>query len=565
MKKIVATLAAIIFCLALSVSAATQTIFDAAWSGDIDSVKRLLEKDPKSVNTRSFYGRIALGLAAHRGHTSIVELLIEKGADVNLKNKMGAIALHYAAAYSSDKKIVNLLIDKNADINAKDNNGDTPLNYAINGKQKEIANLLLDKGATFKTKGYDTHYLLYVAASAGINRIVDKTINKDTRFLYTRPKGSTLLHAASQGGLTEFAKQLISKGLKTGMTNVYGETPLHLAAANGHKDIIDLLLKKGADINTKTKNGKTPLHFAKKNDHKNIADYLIKKGANTTPYEFPVLTEEYLGQKKPGPVPEIFAPGIVSARENFEYSAAVFSPEKSELYWTVTFGGPLKLMVMKMEKGKWTAPKVAPFSEQYAGNAPSFSPDGKRLYFSSNRPLEKNGEPKDRDIWFMDKTKDGWSEPVNLGPVINTGANERNGSVLQNGNIYFSHSGDIYRSTLVKGTYSTPEKLSKAINTDALERAPFVAPDESFIIFESSRPGSQGVMDLYISFKRQDGTWTDAVNPGEPINSKRLDRFPFITPDGRYLFFVRVADGEENDSDIYWVDTTFIDKIKKRM
>ena len=123
----------------------------------------------------------------------------------------------------------------------------------------------------------------------------------------------------------------------------------------------------------------------------------------------------------------------------------------------------------------------------------------------------------------------------------------------------------IYRAELVNGEYAKPEVLPPSINTLKGIRnwTPYIAPDESYLIFCSTRglPASdQG--DLYICFRRPDGSWTDPVSLGEPINSTEMERFPAVSPDGKYLFFTRDTPG--HDEDVYWVSAGIIGKLKAK-
>jgi WD40 repeat protein len=104
--------------------------------------------------------------------------------------------------------------------------------------------------------------------------------------------------------------------------------------------------------------------------------------------DFPKLTGPYLGQKTPGDIPELFAPGIISVDENFEHSAAVFSPDGKEVFWCTNvdantdkrIAGNLRLYTMKIVDGRWTVPQPAPFVKDIYVERPVFSPDGSRLY-----------------------------------------------------------------------------------------------------------------------------------------------------------------------------------------
>jgi Tol biopolymer transport system component len=197
----------------------------------------------------------------------------------------------------------------------------------------------------------------------------------------------------------------------------------------------------------------------------------------------------------------------------------------------------------RFENGKWRAPQVAPFSGQYSDYDPFISPDGNKLFFISNRPVDNNPK-KDYDIWVVEKMNGGWSAPKNLGVPINNDADQFYPSVAANGTMYFStikreeKSGfDLYRSKFVDGKYTEPEKLSDAVNSQFAEIDACIAPDESYIVFASyNRPEELGRGDLYISFN-ENGVWTPAKNLGEKINSNAREYCPILSPDGKYFFF----------------------------
>lgn len=241
--------------------------------------------------------------------------------------------------------------------------------------------------------------------------------------------------------------------------------------------------------------------------------------------------------------PEMFGAGIISTGD-MELNAA-FTPDGQSLYFTKRTPKTQlwTILVSSLKQGRWSTPQVAEFSGQYADFDPFISPDGSKLFFSSNRPGP--GKTKnDFDIWVVEKTRSGWSEPANLGLPVNTETQEFYPSVSANGTIYFSSnreggkgSGDIYRSRLVDGKYSAPENLGDSINSKSFEGDPYIAPDESFLIFVSyNRPEGVGDGDLYISVNR-DGHWTAAKNLGSTINSSALDFCPIMSPDKKYFFF----------------------------
>jgi hypothetical protein len=313
----------------------------------------------------------------------------------------------------------------------------------------------------------------------------------------------------------------------------------------------------------KTKNGKTPLQFAKEKGHDDVVDILTKKGADTSEWIFPKLTGKYLDQTPPGENPVVFAPGVVSAEEHFEHSCLAFSPDYSEVYWSTDFTefGFYDIVYMKNENGRWSAPKLAPLSEKYHAGSPVFSYDGKELFFSSTRPRYENAGNSDGNIWVVERIGNGWSEPKPLDAVINTDKGESVLSITRDGTLYFRREMELFSSKQKDGIFRTPAKLDIQLNTGARILALFIAPDERYLILESfGGEEGYGGADLYISYRLKDGSWSEPVNLGPKINTGGTERFPSVTPDGEYLFFLRVSKG----SDFFWVDAKIIGDLKPK-
>ena len=91
---------------------------------------------------------------------------------------------------------------------------------------------------------------------------------------------------------------------------------------------------------------------------------------------------------------------------------------------------------------------------------------------------------------------------------------------------------------------------------------PFVAPDESYLIVCQNLEDSIGTFDLYIYFRKPDGSWTESINMGEGINSSSFEARPYVTPDGQYLFFTSNRPDNESLGQIYWVDAKIIETLK---
>lgn len=130
--------------------------------------------------------------------------------------------------------------------------------------------------------------------------------------------------------------------------------------------------------------------------------------------------------------PTLFAPQVF--REAL-HTATVFSPDGHEVYW-----GPMaqaKMQYMKLVDGRWTAPATAPFAETLSADCPAFSPDGNRLYFVSTRLPDGTGTGDDENIWYVERTSDGWSDPMMLPDAVNSLSLHWQFSIASNGDLYF--------------------------------------------------------------------------------------------------------------------------------
>jgi len=300
--------------------------------------------------------------------------------------------------------------------------------------------------------------------------------------------------------------------------------------------------------------------------------------------DWPILKGPYLGQKPPGMTPEIFAPRVVST--GFPELFIYFTPDAKEVYfqlWKVPF--PV-IIYMKEENGQWTKPAVASFSGRYFAKF-CLSPDGNTIVLTSSEPRSGRGEPtKKYTTRILKRTKNGWSDPIFVEQTCGALAP----TISSQGNLYFfmevqlPEKSDIYVSKYKNGAYEPPVRLSDSVNSEFYEVDPFVAPDESYLIFCRDGDGF-GATDLFISFRKQDGSWTKAKNMGANVNSSAIDLCPSVSPDGKYLFFssdrnhhksysktsltyeqkIKILSRPSNGlADIYWVDAKIIDNLKPK-
>jgi len=300
--------------------------------------------------------------------------------------------------------------------------------------------------------------------------------------------------------------------------------------------------------------------------------------------DFSVLKGPYLGQTPPGSEPEIFAPGLITTHYSQSY-IAFLNEARVCVYSAGTEKGHETYFTYE-KNGNWTAPQRAPFEELQGHPNYTTGPHGRNVYFHSGRPTHPDDSRQDDNIWTIEWTGSDWAEPEVLPPPANSDYGEAYPSAASDGTVYFftwrrpgTRGDDIWTSRCIDKHYQEAERLPWPINTDFIEYDPYVAPDESFLIFGSTRPSGYGNSDNYICFRKEDGNWTHPINLGLPLNSSSYDLCANGTPDGNYFFFLsgrktdvdkgligkKSGEEPEEDSDLYWVDFSFINDLKNTM
>ena len=258
----------------------------------------------------------------------------------------------------------------------------------------------------------------------------------------------------------------------------------------------------------------------------------------------PELVGPYLGQEPPGTTPEPFAPGIVTTEE-WEYGG-VFSPSMNEFYvFKDDEDEKTWQHVYRNQDGQWRESVLWPRQ-----GTPTISPDGKTMYLGRRYKL---------------RTEVGWSETRSLGEAFEDIRIMRLTASAE-GTFYFDEAGSdgdgqIRYSRLVNGEREAPRLASDEINVGTWLAHPFIAPDESYLLFDGRREGGFGGSDIYVSFRQDDGSWGVAINLGNKINTASWDAAASVTPDGRYMFFHR--DVGEGNVDIFWVDAQVIEDARR--
>lgn len=262
-------------------------------------------------------------------------------------------------------------------------------------------------------------------------------------------------------------------------------------------------------------------------------------------------TEEnlYFGYKPPGLTPEIFVSNK-SSSEDWKLGA-IHSQDLKEFYFTSSGDDPFEpaVIVYRQEESYYSVKKYNFY--------PIDTADNNALYSRHN---------------YIERTDAGWSKIKSLGPMFDR---EDWGimtlSVSNKGTIVIDDykNNDVIRISRIKdGKREEPQLLGKEINTGKWTAHPFIAPDESYLIWDSEREGGYGDSDIYISFRQPDGSWGEAINMGDKINTAIVENGARVTPDGKYLSYGRSEEKTREDGSTYWetnkywVDAKIIENLR---
>ena len=530
----------------------TAPLHILASRGDLAGMTLVLDKGA-NVNIQSGDGGAPLHAAAMGRQAEAIRLLAGRKANLEHRNRYGRTPLVVAAREMRGVAVIGALLDLGAQIDAADTANDTALTLASWRGSRDVVDLLLARGATVPIGGLKGRFVLENAISAGLTDLFQRMVEKGAELPAESGQGRTLLHSAAEGGSAPIIASLLQRQFDVNRPDANGWTPLHFAADKGRAEAVATLLAKSAAIDARTVMGQTAWNLAQDNDDAAMMSVLADKGADKSPPRFPELRGPYMGQKPPGKAPEVFAPGIVSARYGM-HSNIVFSPDGTEAFWSVmvpprTAGYSTdRTLVSRLVDGRWTYPTRAVFDGVALQDVPFFHPDGQRLYDMSDRPLP-GGKPAGKEnIWVWDRGPKGWTNPRPLEAAVNRVPHHWQFSVDRTGTVYFSSTWSgargLFASRLVDGRYAEPEYLA-AIGSDA--SFPYVAPDGSYLLFV------RGMQDLHVSFRDARGRWGEPVSLGAEF----AGMLPIVSPDGKYLFIM----GREGAR---WVEASFIERLRPK-
>lgn len=260
--------------------------------------------------------------------------------------------------------------------------------------------------------------------------------------------------------------------------------------------------------------------------------------------DYPTFTGPLMGQKPPGKMAEVFVPDIIST-PGWDIQG-LFSPDMKEFYYVTDQGEGTPIMVVGFREEQNVWKKHMEFIRR---GELTFSPDGSRMLMARG---------------YRDRINMGWSERKSSSPLIQQFPIMRLSAAADDTWVFDEARvpGVIRISTVVDGERQAPVIMGEMVNQGELAAHPFIAPDGSYIIWDAIREGGYGKQDLYITFKQADGSWGDAINMGPQVNSANGDTYATVLADGKYLMFNRRIDDATDNTDIMWVDASFIKDLR---
>ncbi|MCP4177038.1 MAG: hypothetical protein GY756_04655, partial [bacterium] len=275
---------------------------------------------------------------------------------------------------------------------------------------------------------------------------------------------------------------------------------------------------------------------------------------------------DFYGKTIPSSIPLVFELDLISIKGRLEQGFSI-SPDLNEIHFGVIGNHDTLnyILVTRKKNNTWTTPK----KPEYIGNDsvffPMYAPDGKTLTFT-----KRHSTSMQTDLWYCEKNNGKWSESKRYSDNINSIYREGSSCLSIDNTLYFTTNrdtafgccGDIYYSDIKNSLYDKA-KIVDNVNSNFDEEGVYISPNEDYLIIQSWKTDYDTKHDLYISYRRKDGSWTQVLRLDSLINSIDLEQRPFVTYDNSYLFFNRFkldSQFKPVESDIYWVGTQKIFK-----
>jgi hypothetical protein len=303
------------------------------------------------------------------------------------------------------------------------------------------------------------------------------------------------------------------------------------------------------------------------------------------------------GTTPPGEEPELFLPGVVST--GLTQRDVAVAPDGRAIVFSTAWGAFAGLALTRFEGGRWLPPELLPFctGTEYTHMEPAWAPDGRRLYFLSNRPVDETqraafrpGAWDHQTIWFAEREGDGWSEPRPIGAPVDGPDYEYYPSLARDGTLLYTRQVRGGGPSLWlaapdgQGGFREPAPVDAGWNREASPYNACIHPAGDRIVL--CLLGEGGAPARYrITFRGADGSWSEAVDLGERVNRPGVAAASAsFSPDGRWLLFVSRRTGpdgpppaagptlgwirevfsspENGASSVWWVDASFIDGLR---
>lgn len=244
-----------------------------------ERVVRLMLDRGAAANAKTKAEETPLTLAALKGYTGQVQILLDAHADPMLANAAGGTALH-AAARGGQAEIIRILVHGGAKLESQaTNNKFTPLQEAVLAGKPAAVKMLLDLGANVNAVGNQGVMAVHLAAVRGYSDILEILLARGASTDARADQETTPLHYAAQFGERDAVVKLIAHKADVAAKTTNGATPLHLAAASGDRPTLVALLNAAADPNAVDTGGETPLHVAVRAGQPDAVDALLWRGA----------------------------------------------------------------------------------------------------------------------------------------------------------------------------------------------------------------------------------------------------------------------------------------------
>jgi outer membrane protein OmpA-like peptidoglycan-associated protein len=257
-------------------------------------------------------------------------------------------------------------------------------------------------------------------------------------------------------------------------------------------------------------------------------------------------------------------PGIVNSKFT-EYNPVV-SADESVMAFTAlrpntgkTRSGDKfieEIYISYNQSGTWTEPKVVPVASEYNVGTAGMSPDGQKMI------IFMGGIDDPGSLFQINKTAESWSKPSILSNTINSKSLESTASITPDGKvIYFASNRqgtlgglDLWKiEQKADGSWGAPVNLGPEVNSKANEDAPFIHPDQKTLFFTSDGHNSLGGRDIFQS-KLVANKWTKPENMGYPVNTTANDNYFTLIADGKRAYFSSDRKGGQGSQDIYYLD-----------